>query len=183
MPWLLHSAAVVHGDRALLLVGPSGAGKSTLARALVLRGARYVSDEIAHVDAEGSVRGITRPIHLPGASGPADRTGDFEATDYAVRLEDGTTSRSRLLAPPARLLCHAPAALHGCVCLAPTPPGSVAVRRLPPGEALRELWPHSLQGNPTALSAAVAVVNRRPVWRLERGGVDETCAAIERLVD
>lgn len=182
-PWLLHAAALVVGGRALLLAGASGTGKSTLARALLLRGHRYVTDEFACVAADGAVRGITRPIHLADAPGDEVPAGDFETTEYAVRLENGATSRSRLLTPPLRLLCHEPVPLAGCVCLASDPPGDLALRRLPAGAALRELWPCSWRRDPPSLATAVAVANRWPVWRLERGGIEETCAALERLAD
>ncbi len=43
----LHASVVAVGDGAIALVGPSRAGKSTLALALVQRGARHVSDDVA----------------------------------------------------------------------------------------------------------------------------------------
>ncbi|MCW2621581.1 MAG: hypothetical protein JWL64_1183 [Frankiales bacterium] len=47
----LHAAACALGDRAVLLTGPSESGKSTLAAALAQQGLRYLTDEVAVVDA------------------------------------------------------------------------------------------------------------------------------------
>jgi hypothetical protein len=49
----LHSGAVERDGRVLLLAGVKGAGKSTLTAALVQRGARYVTDEVAVVKLPG----------------------------------------------------------------------------------------------------------------------------------
>jgi hypothetical protein len=43
---LLHSAAIAHGDEAIVLVGRSGAGKSTACTAAKQRGHRVLSDEL-----------------------------------------------------------------------------------------------------------------------------------------
>ena len=62
---LLHSAVVERRGVALILPGESGSGKSTLCAALVSRGWRLLSDEMAIIDlADGRVHANPRPISL-----------------------------------------------------------------------------------------------------------------------
>lgn len=71
---LFHAAVVAHGDRALVLPGPPGSGKSTLCAALVTRGWRLLSDELAMVDLEtGAIHGLARPVSLKNESLPVLR--------------------------------------------------------------------------------------------------------------
>lgn len=66
---MFHAAVVARGDRALLMPGPPGSGKSTLCAALVARGWRLLSDELALVDLEsGELHGLARPVSLKNAS-------------------------------------------------------------------------------------------------------------------
>lgn len=51
---LIHAAVVERGGRAAILPAPPGSGKSTLCAALMLRGWRLLSDEIAIVPLDGS---------------------------------------------------------------------------------------------------------------------------------
>lgn len=61
----MHSAGLVRGKRALLLVGPSGSGKSSLALALLLRGWKCLSDEIILIDPKsGLVMPFPRSFHI-----------------------------------------------------------------------------------------------------------------------
>ena len=66
---MIHAAVVERGGRALLMPAPPGSGKSTLCAALVARGWRLLSDELALIDRE-SLRlvPLPRPISLKNAS-------------------------------------------------------------------------------------------------------------------
>jgi hypothetical protein len=80
----VHAGVVAWRGRALLLPGRSGSGKSRLVAALVWAGAQYLSDEMAVLDACGSVLPYPRPL--------------------ALRLADGSHQRlaaERLPSPPA----------------------------------------------------------------------------------
>ncbi len=64
-PYLAVHAGVVSGNGgAIVIPGGSGLGKSTLVAALVQVGFGYLSDEMAAVDADGSVHAFPRPISL-----------------------------------------------------------------------------------------------------------------------
>lgn len=66
---ILHAAVIEKGGRAALLPAPPGSGKSTLTAALVQRGWRLLSDELALIDpASGLVHGLARPVNLKNAS-------------------------------------------------------------------------------------------------------------------
>ena len=65
----LHAGAVELGGKVLLVAGESGSGKSTLTAALVQRGARYLTDEVAVVQLPtGDVAPFPKPIDLAPAS-------------------------------------------------------------------------------------------------------------------
>jgi len=66
---IFHSAVVEKAGRAAILSGPPGSGKSTLCAALLGRGWRLLSDELALLDpAGGWLLPIPRPVALKGAS-------------------------------------------------------------------------------------------------------------------
>lgn len=66
---LIHAAVVERGGRAAILPAPPGSGKSTLCAALVHRGWRLLSDEIALIALDGStIHAIARPVSLKNRS-------------------------------------------------------------------------------------------------------------------
>jgi hypothetical protein len=86
----VHAGVVAHGEGALVLPGRSLTGKSTLVAALVTRGAAYLSDEYAVLDAEGAIHPYPKPLSLraPGSLAqkdePVERLGGV-AADRAFR--------------------------------------------------------------------------------------------------
>jgi HprK-related kinase A len=66
---IIHAAVVERGGCAALLPAPPGSGKSTLCTALVHRGWRLLSDELALIRlTDGAVAPMPRPISLKNAS-------------------------------------------------------------------------------------------------------------------
>ncbi|HJU23433.1 MAG TPA: HprK-related kinase A [Casimicrobiaceae bacterium] len=66
---IVHAAVVERSGRAVLMPAPPGSGKSTLCAALVARGFRLLSDELALIDiATGRLVPLPRPISLKNAS-------------------------------------------------------------------------------------------------------------------
>jgi len=62
--YFVHAAVVVHAGRAIVLPGLSRAGKSTLALALVLEGARYLSDELLCYTRSGRAQPLPRALKI-----------------------------------------------------------------------------------------------------------------------
>lgn len=66
---VLHAAVIERGGAAVLLPAPPGSGKSTLCAALVNRGWRLLSDELALLELNsGLVYGCVRPVSLKNRS-------------------------------------------------------------------------------------------------------------------
>jgi HprK-related kinase A len=67
---LIHAAVIERGGRAAVLPAPPGSGKSTLCAALVNRGWRLLSDEIAlmALDGSGHIHALARPVSLKNRS-------------------------------------------------------------------------------------------------------------------
>jgi HprK-related kinase A len=66
---IIHAAVVEKNGRAAILPAPPGSGKSTLCAALVMRGWRLLSDELALVRlADGLLQPVPRPVSLKNAS-------------------------------------------------------------------------------------------------------------------
>ena len=66
---IIHAAVVERTGRAMLLPAPPGSGKSTLCAALVARGWRLLSDELALIDMDaGMLIPVPRPISLKNQS-------------------------------------------------------------------------------------------------------------------
>ncbi len=64
---LIHAAVVEKEGRAMILPGEAGAGKSTLCAALIHRGWRLLSDEVAVVRiGDGRLLPVPRPVSLKG---------------------------------------------------------------------------------------------------------------------
>lgn len=82
---IVHAAVIERGGRALVLPAPPGSGKSTLCAALVARGWRLLSDELALVDlSAGRLMPMPRPISLKNRSIDVIRTFWPEARIGAV---------------------------------------------------------------------------------------------------
>jgi len=156
----VHAGAVAAGGRALVLPGRSSAGKSTLVAALVRRGAVYLSDEYAVLDAAGRVHPYPRAIALRSPGGRVtrirpDALGGTTATEaHPVGLVAVTRHR-----PGARWRPRAQT--RGTTALALL--DNVVAARTRPEEALRCVT--------AALTDAAGVES-------DRGEADEAAAAL-----
>ncbi len=78
---IFHAAVIEKNGFAALMPAPPGAGKSTLCAALVLRGWRLLSDELALYNLRaGLVSGLARPINLKNESIEIVKSFGTEAT-------------------------------------------------------------------------------------------------------
>lgn len=165
---LVHGAAVVLDDRAVLLCGPSGAGKSTLAAALVQRGAGYLTDEIVAYDpARGVIVPYPKPISLRVARREADTTGDRAL--LALRPEPRAGA-----APP-----------RAVVLVSYAGPGGAALHDVARADALVALCGHAhelVAGGAAAFEALGALVAASTCAHLESGDLELACAVVAEHV-
>ena len=117
---LLHAAVVEQAGRAIIIPAPSGSGKSTLCAALVCRGWRLLSDEIAIIrPTDGRALANPRPVALKNSSiqavsrfspdayiGPACE-GTIKGTVAFMRVPDDSIDRNHEDAVPALLISPA----------------------------------------------------------------------------
>lgn len=98
---IIHAAVVERGGRAAILPGPPGAGKSTLCAALVTRGWRLLSDELALLDMDTNLLyGMCRPVNLKNASiGIIQRFAPEVVMTHPV--SDTSKGTIALMRPPA----------------------------------------------------------------------------------
>jgi hypothetical protein len=61
---MLHAAALECAGRGLLCVAAAGCGKTTLTGWLLGQGYRYLTDELVAINAEGTMRGVARPLNV-----------------------------------------------------------------------------------------------------------------------
>lgn len=137
----LRAGVVGWRDRAIVIAGGPGTGKRTLVRALIARGATYLSDDYAVLDG-GNVEAFPSRGHVPGGVvHPLSHWLDDVAPDRA--------------AGPLPV---------GVVLFAPYQPGAVFKPKLiPRGRALLEMFKHAVaaQRNPMHVLRALETVSRR----------------------
>jgi HprK-related kinase A len=98
---LIHAACVEKDGRAAIMPGGPGQGKSTLCAALVNRGWRLLSDELAIIDvADGTLVPLCRPLSLKNASIEAIRAFVPDAV-FGAAINDTRKGTLALLKPPA----------------------------------------------------------------------------------
>ncbi len=179
--WLLHAAAVAENGVAAVLAGPSGAGKSTAALGLVARGARYLTDEYAAIDAGGAVSGVTRPIAFVGSEPAEAVPADFSSASYPIRHKSGEVVRYDVFHPPAKHLHHGPAPLRLLACIRYAPGEPPGARRLSVSQALDSLWACTMNPSADALVIATELLQRFPVYELVTDSVGRACEEVRAL--
>ena len=179
--FLLHSAAVVVGRGAMLLFGESGAGKTTMARALVARGAKYITDEFSAIDRALTVRGIPRPLNtlnLPQGSREDQLRGEI----HRYRLEGtGGIVELRLLALAGEHIHRTRTPITAVIHLRHAPHESPTTRRLSPLEGLERLWSERHRFGAHELEIAVDLVREVGVTSVVTRTVSEACDAVTGL--
>lgn len=96
---IVHAAVVEKNGRALMLPAPPGSGKSTLCAALVNRGWRLLSDELALIRLDDHlVMPLARPVSLKNASIPIMKAfaPDAQFTVAAVDTTKGTVAHMKV---------------------------------------------------------------------------------------
>ena len=133
---VIHAAVVERDGRAFIFPGAPGSGKSTLCAALVCRGWRLLSDEMAMVSLEsGLVRPVPRPISLKNESIDIIRRFDANAT-FGDAVRDTAKGTVGHMKPPAASIARAAEHARGHRIVFPRYRADAAcdVRRLTAGE-------------------------------------------------
>lgn len=181
---LVHGAVVVRDGVAILLFGASGAGKTTTCRALVARGARYVTDEIAAIDAESRARGLPRPLSLGPASPPHDPAAHAlrgHMGSYRFVARDGSNVEAPLFALSAECVVHEPVPIAAIVHLRHDPNAPEGGRRLSSAEALPLLWAERLRTHPGELELAITLLQRVSAFEVVTRSVEGAVRDIDAL--
>ena len=97
---ILHAAVLERHGRALVMPAPSGSGKSTLCAALLFRGWRLLSDELALIDlCTGQLVPLPRAVSLKNASIEVIQRFAGDAVRFGSVVDD--TSKGRVAHFPA----------------------------------------------------------------------------------
>lgn len=113
---IVHAAVIERHGRAVILPAPPGSGKSTLCAALIQRGWRLLSDELALYDfSSGLLYGMARPVNLKNRS--IDILGQYAPQAvFSEPVADTTKGTVALMKPPAdSVLRVGEPALPACV--------------------------------------------------------------------
>lgn len=98
---MLHAAVLERNGRALVMPAPSGSGKSTLCAALLFRGWRLLSDELAIIEpATGLLLPMPRAVSLKNASIEVLQRFAGESLQFGSVVSDTVKGRVAHFAPP-----------------------------------------------------------------------------------
>lgn len=175
----VHAAVLVRNQAALLLLGEAWAGKTTIALALVDRGWRYFSDDVAVIE-RGT--GLVRPLPKP----PGVKAHSWEDMrshwSSAAPVELGRPPGPFVIPPPFVGSLEDRARPTWTVILSYKEEAKAAVTSLTSGQALARLGEFAGAVDAGTLSALAAVVSStRPVL-LAYGSTPDAVARIEEIV-
>jgi HprK-related kinase A len=183
---VIHAAVVEREGRCLILAADPGSGKSTLCAALVLRGWRLLSDELALVDlASGLVRPIVRPISLKNASIDVVRSLSPEACVGKV-CPDTAKGDIAHMRPPADSVRAMSQPARPALLVFPKYTAGAALLSAPQGRAhaLGELTRHAFNFAVLAgegFDALANLVEQVRAHRIEYASFDQLMPEIDRL--
>ena len=182
---LFHASAVEHGGRAILFPASMGSGKTTLVAGLLLRGLRYVTDEMVAIDpATSTVWPYPKPLGIdPGSWGILQSLRPVVDPSLVPFLEEGW---------------HVPPGAIGRDVVAPAcEPGFVITPRYERGastelveirrsEAMVVLAENAFNittfGTQASMEAMARVVQGSRCYRLTVGDLADACEMILKLV-
>jgi hypothetical protein len=178
----LHGAAVEIDGGAALLCGPSRAGKTTLAAALLSAGHRVLAEDLS------CIRSVPSPAVLPGPAMLRVRQDAYQRLkppgtvvgrdDERIHLALDEELRGDGRAVPLRAILLLRSSAH------------VQSERVPPQDALRDLWALSLklpleEDRARCFHGLVQLTDAVPVWNLHRpvtyGHLPTVVAEVARL--
>jgi hypothetical protein len=179
----LHAAVIEVEGEALLIAGPSGAGKTTLAAAFVGAGHRLLSEDLACVRRGERLEVVPGPAMLRLRTDVARRLAvagvEVGRDDDRVHIALPVSERGTCDPVPVRGIVL----IHGHA-------DDVELTRVPPVEALRDLWALSFnlpddEDRKRCFDAVAAIAASCPVWSMRRplryDALDATVAALAAL--
>lgn len=183
---VLHAAVVERDGQALLLAADPGSGKSTLCAALVHRGWRLLSDELALVSlSDGQIRPIARPISLKNASIDIVRALGQDIVMSEVCRDTAKGSVAHMRPPMASVLALDQRAQPGMVIFPKFSPGAPLNSQAEgPAHALIELTRHAFNASVLAaegFDGLCHLINRVSAHRIGYSSFDQVLPEIERL--
>jgi HprK-related kinase A len=183
---LVHAAVLERDGSAVVLPGPSGVGKSTLCAALVARGWRLLSDEVAMIrPQDGLLQPYPRPISLKNES--IEMIAGLMPDAHFSRRFNGTTKGTvAFMRAPPQAIARADVTARPGVVLFPkyAAQAPVALAPLEKAQAFMRLVDHSsnyltlLQSGFDTLASLVEACDH---YALTYGALDEAVAVIENL--
>jgi hypothetical protein len=143
----IHAGVVACGDGAIVLPAMSGSGKTSLVAALIQRGARYYSDEVALIDTAGWVLPYPRPLFCrhDGQQRPV------LATSLGARIGSG------------------PLPIKSIVAVRYDPHETLTLRPITSAEAVLLLLRHTFVELPGGIAASSASAVREGMTPAQRG--------------
>lgn len=186
--WLvIHAAVVAREDgRAALLPAPPGSGKSTLAAALVHRGWRLLSDELALVSfTDGAIVPLARPVNLKNESIDVIRAFAPEAV-LSPEVPNTTKGTVALMKAPGESIrrMDEPAEPAWIVFPRYAPGAEAVLTPAPKGRTFIELGEsaltYSLHGA-AGFDALAALVDRCACYHFRYGRLDDAIAVFAGL--
>jgi hypothetical protein len=177
----LHAAVLEWRGVAWVFVAPSGTGKSTLALALLSRGFRYMSDELAPIAVDGMcVHPYPRALCVKR---PLPKDARRELPRDTIDLVDTLHLSARSLPTLSR---HDQAPLGGVFVIARAArPADAHTRRIGTAEAAISLYANALNAlaHPNrGLDAVLDVAARLPCFALAVADLDAACRRVLHVV-
>ncbi len=183
---IIHAAVVEKDGAAAILPAPSGSGKSTLCAALVTRGWRLLSDELALVDlATGRLEALPRPVSLKNASIDIMR-GYAPGAVFSRAVRDTVKGAiAHMKAPAASVLRAGDTARPAWIIFPQYQAGAAtALTPVAPARAFMDLagnaFNYSLLGG-AGFDAMAGLIDSTQAWQFTYSSLDDAVALFARL--
>ncbi len=185
---VLHAAVIERDGKAAILPAPPGSGKSTLCAALIHRGWRLLSDELALISlGDAKVMPLCRPVSLKNESIDILRSFAPDAV-FGDVTPDTVKGAVALMKPPRPHVMHSdvPALPRWVVFPRYAPGAKPDLVRRPKAQSMLELGSNSfnygLLGR-SGFETLAAVVDRSECFRFTYSTLDSAAAAFDRLAE
>ena len=186
---ILHAAVLERGGRALVMPAPSGSGKSTLCAALLFRGWRLLSDELAIIEpATGMLIPLPRAVSLKNASIEVIQRFVGDSMRFGSIVQDTSKGRVGHFAAPVEAVKRADEqAAPGWIVFPRYRSNTPAILAdLPRGQALMRLIENAFNYNVhrhAGFEALADLVQASVCHTFEYGDLEQAVTLFERMAD